>query len=75
MDKYHEFKHAYEIKIKEWQLYWSSNYVFIIKGIMALSGATIIININLANGNANGSGTIKSGGVGASNTLHRWHNY
>jgi hypothetical protein len=29
----------------------------------------------LANGNANGSGTIKSGGVGASNTLHRWHNY
>jgi hypothetical protein len=38
---------------------------------MASSGATIIININLANGNANGSGTIKSGGARASNILDR----
>jgi len=38
---------------------------------MASSGATIILNINLANGNANGSGTIRSGGVGASNNLDR----
>jgi len=75
MDDYHEFKHAYEIKIKEWRLYWSPNYVFIIRGIVASSGATTILNINLANGNANGSGTIRNGGARASNNLGRRHNY
>jgi hypothetical protein len=75
MDDYHEFEHAYEMKIKEWWLYWSPNYIFIIRGTMASSGATTILSINLANGNASGSGTIRSGGVGASNNLGRIHNY
>jgi len=32
---YHEFKNAHEIQIEEWCLYWSLNYVFIIRGIVA----------------------------------------
>jgi hypothetical protein len=35
MDYYHEFKHAHDIQIEEWWLYWSPNYVSIIRGIMA----------------------------------------
>ncbi len=35
MDDYHEFKHAHEIQIEEWQLYWSPNYVSINRGIVA----------------------------------------
>jgi hypothetical protein len=42
---------------------------------VASSGATTILNINLANGNANGSGTIRNGGARASNNLGRRHNY
>jgi hypothetical protein len=32
---YHEFKRAHEIQIKGWWLYWSPNYVSIIREIMA----------------------------------------
>ncbi len=45
MDDYHEFKHANEIQI-EWQLYWSLNYFSITKGIVAPSGAMVILSIN-----------------------------
>jgi hypothetical protein len=31
MDDYHEFKRAHEIQIEEWWLYWSLDYVSIIR--------------------------------------------
>ncbi len=46
MDDYHEFKHAHEIQIEEWRLYWSSNYVSITRGIVAPSGAMTILGIS-----------------------------
>ncbi len=46
-----------------------------LRGTMASSGATTIFSINLANGNASGSGTTRSGGARASNNLGRRHNY
>jgi hypothetical protein len=36
MDDYHEFMHAHKVKIKQWQLYWSPNYVSIIGMIMVI---------------------------------------
>jgi uncharacterized membrane protein YgcG len=67
MDVYHEFRHAHEIQIEKWQLYWSPNYVYITKGIVAPSGATTILNISSSNksgsGSASGSGTTGSGGT------------
>jgi hypothetical protein len=45
MDDYHEFRRAHEIQIEEWQLYWSPNYVFIIRRIVAPSGATITLTL------------------------------
>jgi hypothetical protein len=68
MDDYHEFKCAHEIQIKEWRLYWSPNYVFITRGIMALSGAMVTPSISLASGggSVSGNGANMGGGVGAS---------
>ncbi len=66
MDEYHEFRRAHEILINEWRLYRSPNYVSIIRGIVAPSGATTTLNISLASGSATSSGTTKGGGVGAS---------
>jgi hypothetical protein len=74
MDDYHEFKHAHEIQIKDWSLYWSPNYVSITKGIVAPSGAMTTLDIGSVSGseNANGNGatesggTTRGGGVGAS---------
>ncbi len=65
MDDYYEFKCVHEIQIKEWQFYWSPNYVFITKGIVAPSGATATLSINLASGNGNtsGNGATTSGGI------------
>jgi hypothetical protein len=65
MDDYHEFRHAHEIQIKEWRLYWSPNYVSITMGIMAPNGAMTTLNISPTNGSGNviGSGTIGSGGT------------
>jgi hypothetical protein len=75
MDDYHEFMHAHEIHIEEWQLYWSPNYVSITRGVVAPSGATKTPNINLINGsrNTNASEAIKTygtiGGGGAKATI------
>jgi len=65
MDDYHEFRCAHEIQIKEWQLYWSPNYVSITKGIMAPSGAMTILGISSArgNGNTSGGGSTRSHGT------------
>jgi hypothetical protein len=35
VDDYHESKHAHDIQIEEWRLYWYSNYVFITMKIVA----------------------------------------
>ncbi len=51
MDDYHEFKHAHEVWIEEWWLYWPPNYVSIIRGtIVVLSGTPTIFGGSLANG-------------------------
>jgi hypothetical protein len=51
MDDYHEFKHAHEVWIEEWWLYWSPNYVSIIRGPIVVPSATpIIFGGSLANG-------------------------
>jgi hypothetical protein len=65
MDDYHEFKHAHEIQIEEWQLYWCPNYVYIIKGIVAPSGATTTPRISSISGSksANGNKATKSDGI------------
>ncbi len=65
MDDYHEFKHAHEIQINEWQLYQCPNYVSTTRGIMALNGAMAILGISSASGNgsASGSGTTRRGGI------------
>jgi hypothetical protein len=39
MDDYHEFRCAHEIQIEKWRLYWSLNYVYFTKGIVAPSDA------------------------------------
>jgi hypothetical protein len=84
MDDYHEFRCAHDIQIDEWWLYWSPNYVSIIRGIVAPSGVTTTLGISSASGNesANGSGITKNvgttksggpigaGGVGASTSTH-----
>jgi hypothetical protein len=49
----HEFKHAHDIQIEEWQLYWSPNYVSITMGIVAPSGVMATPSISLANGSGN----------------------
>ncbi len=60
------------------QLYWPPNYVYIIIGIMAPSGATTTPSINLANGNGNATsnGTTRSGGTtkggGARASTNTW---
>jgi hypothetical protein len=36
MDDYHEFKHAHEVWIEEWWLYWSPHYVSIIRGTIVV---------------------------------------
>jgi uncharacterized membrane protein YgcG len=65
MDDSHEFRCAHDIHIDEWRVYWFPNYVFITRGIMALSGAmtTLGINSTSGNGSANGNGVTKSGGT------------
>ncbi len=65
MNNYHEFKHAHEIQIEKWQLYWSPNYVSMIRKIVAPSGAMITSNISLTNEGRNVSGnrTTRSGGT------------
>jgi len=65
MDDFHVFKCAHKIEIEEWQLYWSPNYVYITRGIMAPSGATTTLGISSTsgNGNASGSGAVRSGGT------------
>jgi hypothetical protein len=65
MNDCHEFRHAHEIQIKEWQLYWCPNYVSIIRGNVAPSGATTTFGISLINGSENASGkrATKSGGI------------
>ncbi len=51
MDDYHEFKHAHEVWIEEWWLYWSPNYVSIIRGTIVVPSATpTIFGGSLANG-------------------------
>ncbi len=64
MNDYHEFKRTHEIQIKECQLYQSSNYASVTRGIVAPSGATTILSISSTSGSksANGSGATKSGG-------------
>jgi hypothetical protein len=65
MDDYYEFMHAHDIQIEEWWLYWSPNYVSIIRGIVAPSVATTTFNISLTSesGGAIGIGAIGSGGT------------
>ncbi len=65
MDDYHKFMHAHENLIKEWQLYQSTIYIFITKGIVTPSGTMVTLCINLASGsrNTNGSGAIRNGGI------------
>jgi hypothetical protein len=60
MDDYFEFMHAHDIQIEEWWLYWSPNYVYIIKGIVAPIGAMATPSINSTSGsrNVSDSGTI-----------------
>jgi hypothetical protein len=68
MDDYHEFRHAHEIQIEEWILYWSPNYVSITRGIVPPIGATTTLNINLASGSESSidnGGTTRGGGVRA----------
>jgi hypothetical protein len=45
MDDHHEFKHAHEIQIEEWRLYWSPNYVSITTRIVAPSGASQLLTL------------------------------
>jgi hypothetical protein len=64
MDDYYEFKHAHDIQIEEWWLYWSPNYVSIVRGIVAPSGATTFnISLTSESGGAIGIGAIGSGGT------------
>ncbi len=72
MDDYHEFRCAPKTQIKERHLYWLSNYVSITRIFASTLGEiTINPNNNVASGNgsANGSGTIKSGGINPSNNM------
>ncbi len=58
MNDYHEFMHAHKVKIKQWQLHWSPNYVSIIGMIMVLINGTLItLNINSTNENGSFNGT------------------
>ncbi len=57
MDDYHEFIHAHEIQIEEWQLYQSPNYVSITRGVVAPSGATTTPSISLTNASTNTNGS------------------
>ncbi len=43
MDDYHELKHAHEVWIEEWWLYWSPSYVSIIRGPIVVPSATLTI--------------------------------
>jgi hypothetical protein len=65
MDDYHEFKHAHEIQIEEWWLYWSPNYVFVTMRIVVPSGVMTTPNTSSASGSGSAisSGAIKSGGT------------
>ncbi len=55
MDDYHEFWHAHEVEIQNWQLYWSLNYVSITIMIVASSGALATPNNYCTNGNGSAS--------------------
>jgi hypothetical protein len=66
MDDYNSFRHAHEVEIKKWRLYWSPDYVSIIKICLDLINGVITSNSSVANGSksASGSVTTKSGGFG-----------
>jgi len=55
VDDYHEFWHAHEVEIQNWQLYWSLNYVSITIMIVASSGALATPNNYCTNGNGSAS--------------------
>jgi hypothetical protein len=65
LDEYYEFKHAHEIQIEEWWLYWSPNYVSITRGIVAPSVAMATPSISSTNGSrsAISSGNTINGGI------------
>jgi len=63
MDDYYEIKHAHEIQIEKWWLYWSPNYVSIIRGIVAPSGATTTPSIS-STSESEGAISIKAIGSG-----------
>ncbi len=64
MDDYHEFKCTHEVEIKEWRLYWASNYVSTIM-IMIPSGmlTTLSIILTIESDTTNGNGAIRSRNV------------
>jgi len=74
MDDHHEFRCAHMFHIEEWRLYWSHNYVSIIRGFVAIGG--VVIN---PSNTASGSGnlTIESVGIklsiGARGPLHAFN--
>lgn len=69
MDEYHEFIHAHEVHIEEWQIYWSPNYVSIIEIPMVPTFVSILGVIAIVyssglvggGGNVNGNGIIRNG--------------
>jgi hypothetical protein len=80
VDDHHDFIHAHEVHIEEWQIYWSPNYVFIIEiptvptfvsilGVIAIVYSSGLVG---GGGNVNGDGiirnrvAIRSGGIGPS---------
>jgi len=66
MNDYHEFKHAHEVHVEEWQSYWSSNNAFIIK-IFVISTFVFtlgVIGMTFRNDLTNGGGS-----VGAFNSI------
>lgn len=74
MDNYHDFKCAHEVEIKDWQLYWSPNFVSIAMGTMVPTNVDVAFSSNVTSGNRNASsngatesgGTIKCDGFGLS---------
>ncbi len=64
MDDYHKFKGAHESQIEKWHLYWSPNYVFIMRVPMisttSSATTTTLTNSNAMSGKSNAIG---SGGI------------
>jgi hypothetical protein len=43
MDNYRDFRHAHEVEIKEWWLYWSPNFVSITMGTLVPTNVDVVV--------------------------------